>query len=73
MTQSDDAAKRNALPPPDVSGTDGDWECSWEATRERQKRLFFEATPAERLRWLVEIQRIAHASGALPRRRSDPA
>ena len=44
---------------------------SWDAKRRLQFVLALEATPEQRLAWLEEMIRFAHASGALPRRR-DP-
>ena len=41
----------------------------WEANRRRKLTRGLEATPAQRLAWLEEAIRFAHASGALPRRR----
>jgi hypothetical protein len=43
---------------------------SWEAKRKRQYLLALDATPEQRLAWLEEMIRLAHASGALPRTRS---
>lgn len=47
-----------------------DWECSFADARRRKLVLGLRATPAERLRWLEESLRLAHASGALARRRA---
>jgi hypothetical protein len=44
---------------------------SWDAKRRLQFVLALEATPEQRLAWLEEMIRIAHASGALPRQRDD--
>lgn len=49
----------------DADGFDG----SWEAARKRKLTLALEATPAQRLAWLEEAIRFAHAAGALPRPR----
>ena len=46
-----------------------EWEASWEGTRRRQLALGLAVAPAERLRWLEEMIRLAHAAGALPRPR----
>lgn len=48
-----------------------EWEASWEGTRKRQLALGLAVAPAERLRWLEEMIRLAHASGALPRPRGE--
>lgn len=42
---------------------------SWDENRRRKLTLGLEATPAQRLDWLEEMIALAHASGALPRRR----
>jgi hypothetical protein len=42
---------------------------TWDAKRRLQFVLALEATPEQRLAWLEEMIRIAHASGALPRLR----
>jgi hypothetical protein len=44
-----------------------DWHATWEDARCRRFVLGLDATPAERLAWLEEAIRLAHASGALPR------
>jgi hypothetical protein len=59
---------KGAMHPVDDQPGD-DWECSFEATRKRQLASGSEATPAQRLAWLEEAIALAHASGALPRRR----
>jgi hypothetical protein len=41
----------------------------WEANRRRKLVLGLDATPEQRLDWLEEMIALAHASGALPRRR----
>jgi hypothetical protein len=41
----------------------------WEANRRRKLVIGLEATPEQRLDWLEEMIALAHASGALPRRR----
>jgi hypothetical protein len=48
-----------------------EWDAGWEATRRRQQTLGLEVTAAERVRWLEEMIRLAHACGALPRRRDE--
>ena len=47
------------------------WDAGWDATRRRQQMLGLEVTAAERIHWLEEMIRLAHASGALPRRRDE--
>ena len=44
-----------------------DWQATWEDARKRRFVSGLDATPAERLAWLEEAIRLAHASGALPR------
>ena len=42
------------------------WEAaSWEGAERAQLETMLAATPAERLAWLEEAMRLAHASGAL--------
>ncbi len=43
---------------------------NWEQHRQRQLTLGLGATPAERLAWLEDMLRLAHACGVLPRRPS---
>jgi hypothetical protein len=43
-----------------------DWG-SWESAHTRKITFALDATPAERLAWLEEVIRLAHACGALPR------
>jgi hypothetical protein len=57
-------ADRRSDPPDPFWGT-------WEAKRRLQFVLALDATPEQRLAWLEEMIQIAHASGALPRRRDD--
>lgn len=45
------------------------WDVDWEAQRRRKFTLGLSVTPAERLEWLEEMIALAHAAGALPRRR----
>ena len=44
-----------------------DWDGGWEATAERQRRAWLQATPAQRLAWLEQAISFAHEVGALPR------
>jgi hypothetical protein len=48
-----------------------DWACDWGARERRKYTIGLDATPAQRLDWLEEMIELAHASGALPRRRED--
>ena len=42
------------------------WDAaSWESVERAQLETMLAATPAERLAWLEEAMRLAHASGAL--------
>src|SRR5580704_11309839 len=41
----------------------------WDGKHRRKLDLGLAATPAQRLDWLEEMMMLAHASGALPRRR----
>jgi hypothetical protein len=50
-----------------------DWQADdWESSRRRALTIALGATPAQRLAWLEEAIRIAFASGALPKPRSEP-
>ena len=44
-----------------------EWDASWAGTERAQFNAVLSATPAQRLAWLEEAIRLAHASGALPR------
>ena len=46
-------------------GRPGEWAASWEGVERAQLETMLAATPAERLAWLEEAMRLAHASGAL--------
>jgi hypothetical protein len=48
-----------------------DWACDWDAQERRKYTIGLDATPEQRLEWLEEMIELAHASGALPRRRED--
>ena len=48
------------------------WDIDWDAQRRRKFTMGLAATPAQRLDWLEEMIELAHATGALPRRRPDP-
>ena len=41
------------------------WDASWEDVERAQLETMLAATPAQRLAWLEEAMRLAHASGAL--------
>ena len=62
---------------PDTSGKDGarreQWVVSWEDVERAQLKTMLAATPAERLAWLEEAMRLAHASGALEAARRERA
>ena len=48
------------------------WEAaSWEGAERAQLETMLAATPAERLAWLEEAMRLAHASGALAAARQE--
>ena len=47
--------------------TEEEWDASWAGTERAQFNAILSATPAQRLAWLEEAIRLAHASGALPR------
>jgi len=51
---------------------DDAWDVDWDAQRRRKFTIGLAATPAQRLDWLEEMIELAHATGALPRRRPDP-
>ena len=46
-------------------GRPGEWDATWERVERAQLETMLAATPAERLAWLEEAMRLAHASGAL--------
>ena len=48
---------------------DDAWGVDWDAHRHRKFTMGLAATPAQRLDWLEEMIELAHATGALPRRR----
>lgn len=47
--------------------TENEWDATWAGTRRAQLKAAMSATPEQRLAWLEEAMRLAHASGALPR------
>lgn len=48
------------------------WDAaSWEGAERAQLKTMLAATPAERLAWLEEAMRLAHASGALEAAREE--
>ena len=50
------------------------WDAtSWEGVERAQLETMLAATPAERLAWLEEAMRLAHASGALEAARRERA
>lgn len=50
---------------------EGDWDGSWEAHHDRQRTMWLQTSPAQRLAWLEQAIALAHRTGALPRRRDD--
>ena len=48
-----------------------DWACDWAAQERRKYTIGLDATPAQRLESAQGVIELAHASGALPRRRED--
>jgi len=44
---------------------------TWEGNRRWQAERALDATPLERLRWLESALELAHAAGAVPRRRPE--
>lgn len=61
---------------PEVHGEDGkaeeEWDASWAGMERAQFEAILSATPAQRLAWLEEALRLAHASGALPLQAGGP-
>ena len=47
------------------------WDASWADVERAQLVTMLAATPAQRLAWLEEALRLAHASGALTATRPD--
>ena len=43
-----------------------EWDASWAGQERAQFNAILSSTPAQRLAWLEEVTRLAHASGALP-------
>ena len=62
---------------PEIDDKDGkaeeEWNASWAGTERAQFEAVVSATPAQRLAWLEEAMRLAHASGALPYQAEGPA
>ena len=56
-----------------TTGRPGEWDASWEGVERAQLETMLAATPAERLAWLEEAMRLAHASGALEAARRERA
>ena len=52
-------------------GRPGEWGASWEDVERAQLEAVLTATPAQRLAWLEEALRLAHASGALAAARQE--
>ena len=51
----------------------GRWNASWADVERTQLETMLTATPAQRLAWLEEAMRLAHASGALEAARRERA
>ena len=49
-----------------AEATANEWGATWADTERAQLKAALSATPAQRLAWLEEAMRLAHASGALP-------
>lgn len=47
------------------------WVVTWEGVERAQLETMLTATPAQRLAWLEEALRLAHASGALAAARQE--
>ena len=48
------------------------WDATWRDVERAQLETMLAATPGQRLAWLEEAIRLAHASGALAAARSKP-
>ena len=48
------------------------WDVTWADVERAQLETMLAATPAQRLAWLEEAMRLAHASGALAAARRKP-
>ena len=48
------------------------WDVTWSDVERAQLETMLAATPAQRLAWLEEAMRLAHASGALVAARRKP-
>ena len=48
------------------------WDATWADVERAQLETMLAATPAQRLAWLEEAMRLAHASGALAAARRKP-
>ena len=61
----------------EAGGKDGGrgerWVVTWEDVERAQLETMLAATPAQRLAWLEEAMRLAHASGALEAARRERA
>ena len=56
------------------AGSGEGWDAvSWEGVERAQLKTMLAATPAQRLAWLEEAMRLAHASGALDAARRERA
>ncbi len=63
----------NRVKTPDTAaGGSRKWVGTWAEVEQAQLETMLRATPAQRLAWLEEAMRLAHASGALGAERSAP-
>jgi len=63
----------NRTKTPDTAGTVAQkWTGTWVEVEQAQLETMLRATPAQRLAWLEEAMRLAHASGALGAERGAP-
>ena len=49
-----------------IREAEDEWDASWAGTKRAQLKAALAATPDQRLAWLEEAMRLAHAAGALP-------
>ena len=64
----------NRAKTPDTAGAVAQkWVGTWTEVEQAQLETMLRATPAQRLAWLEEAMRLAHASGALGAERGAPS
>ena len=56
-----------------AAGRSERWDITWAEVERAQLETMLTATPAQRLAWLEEAMRLAHASGALDAARRERA